>query len=87
MLVYAISLLFVLCVSVTCLRIAAIKQGYSKVTRVFLLAVNSGAWVLIFWLQFESVNIWVSGLISILCFECALWICSKAEARYLQVGQ
>lgn len=83
MLVYAISLLFVLCVSVTCLRIAAIKQGYSKVT---ILAVKSGAWVLIFGLQFESVNIWVSGLISILCFECTLWISSKAETRYLQVG-
>ncbi|WP_417699998.1 hypothetical protein [Pseudoalteromonas lipolytica] len=86
MLVYALGLLLVLSVSVTCIRIAATKHGFSKVTKVLMLTVNSGLWVLIFWLEFESINIWVRGLISILCFECALWISSKAETRYLQVG-
>nr|WP_305763152.1 hypothetical protein [Alteromonas macleodii] len=81
MLVYALGLLLVLSVSVTCIRIAATKHGFSKVTKVLMLAVNSGLWVLIFWLEFESINIWVRGLISILCFECALWVSSKAEAR------
>jgi hypothetical protein len=83
--IYGIGLLFVLCVSFTCIRLAATKHGFSKVTKVVMLFVNSGAWMLIFFFQVESANIWLSGLFSVICFECALWISSKAEERYLQL--